>query len=94
MKIIGLNNDLELALEPLGNRLRLIIVKDDKELACRKEYVKNLQRFLMGDEEKLFKGRLQLFKFKDEVEIILNKMPIGKISLSNLKVYLEDSGQL
>lgn len=89
MKTIRLNNDLELALEPLGDRVRLVIVKDDKELACRKEYVKNLQRFLIGDEEKLFKGRLQLFKFKDEVEIILNKITIGKISLSNLKAYLE-----
>ncbi|MNK17137.1 hypothetical protein D3C87_353210 [compost metagenome] len=81
MKSIGLNNNLIFSIEPLVNSVRLIVSEVDHEIACRKETIKNLNSFLESDNEKIFKGRLQLSKLDQDIEVIINKIPIGKIPL-------------
>ncbi|MFA6278223.1 MAG: hypothetical protein WC622_15850 [Pedobacter sp.] len=75
-----LNDKLILSFEPLGKKVRLIISESDVELACRKETIKNLKHFLTEDEMKIFKGRLQLHKQGDIVEVLLKNKPIAVVS--------------
>lgn len=81
MKSIGFNNDLIFSIEPLVNSVRLIVTKASQEIACRKETIRKLNSFLEGDNEKIFKGRLQLSKLDQDIEVIINNIPIGKIPL-------------
>jgi hypothetical protein len=86
MNEIRLNNTLTLSFEPLDKKVRLIVCSAGKELACRKEYVKELQHFLTVDNANIFKGRLQLTKKKkNQINIILKNEIIGVISSSQLK---------
>ncbi|MBB2145038.1 hypothetical protein GM921_06060 [Pedobacter sp. LMG 31464] len=80
MHQVLLNNTLTLSFEPLGKKVRLIISEDDAELACRKETIKNLKHFLTEDETKIFKGRLQLNKQGDIIEVLLKNKPIAVVS--------------
>lgn len=80
-----LNDKLILSFEPLGRKVRLIIFEADVELACRKETIKNLQQFLAEDETKIFKGRLQLHKREDIIEVLLKSKPVAIVSLSAFK---------
>ncbi|MFI5453244.1 hypothetical protein ACHMWN_13935 [Pedobacter sp. UC225_61] len=68
-----LNDKLILSFEQLGKKARLIISEAEVELACRKETIKNLKKFLTEDETKIFKGRLQLHKQSDIIEISTKK---------------------
>ncbi|SOD14202.1 hypothetical protein SAMN06297358_1455 [Pedobacter xixiisoli] len=91
MKSIGLNNNLIFSIEPLVNSVRLIVSEVDHEIACRKETIKNLNSFLEGDNENIFKGRLQLSKLDQDIEIIINKIPIGKIPLYSFSKLLNEA---
>ena len=84
-----LNEKLTLVFEPLGKKLRLIIFEGDLELVCRKETLKNLQHFLSASEAHIFKGRLQLSKKENIIEVLVKQKPIGIISSSNFKDLLE-----
>ena len=69
METISLQNDLKFSLEKLPHTIRLIISKDDEEWVCRKEKLKKLFKFTETEDEHVFKGRLQLFKSEDKVNI-------------------------
>jgi len=45
MEIINLENDLKLSFEKLPHTIRLIVSKDNEELVCRKEKLRNLFAF-------------------------------------------------
>lgn len=80
MQEIILNNELTFSFEPLGKRVRLIILGYGRELVCRKETFQNVLKFLTINEASLFKGRLQLNKNKDDIEIMIKGHPIATIS--------------
>ncbi|RZL20725.1 MAG: hypothetical protein EOO96_24720, partial [Pedobacter sp.] len=71
MQQIILNEKLTLVFEPADKKVRLIVLQADEELVCRKETIKNLQQFLSAQKAHLFKGRLQLSKNEDVIEVLL-----------------------
>jgi hypothetical protein len=89
MNQINLSNNLVLSFEPLDKRVRLVVFSEGKELACRKETIKKLELFLATDETHLFKGRLQLNKKKDLINIVLKNQSVGVISSTELSKALQ-----
>ncbi|MBC6110356.1 hypothetical protein ACFOG5_05745 [Pedobacter fastidiosus] len=81
MESIILTNGFKLSFEKLPNTIRLIILKDDEEWVCHKEKLKNLFSFLEVDIKNLFKGRLQLFKFDNRIDIQVKNKHISSISI-------------
>lgn len=90
MQHIVLNEKYTLSFEPLSKKIRLIISEADEELVCRKETIKNLNSFLLKEEMKIFKGRLQLSKHKDIIEVIVKGKTIAILSSSNIKDVLNN----
>ncbi|TCD04176.1 hypothetical protein EZ449_17865 [Pedobacter frigidisoli] len=80
METINLQNDLNLSFEKLPHTIRLIISKNNEEWVCRKEKLKKLFSFAEVDKERLFKGRLQLLKSDDKIDIQVKSELIGAIS--------------
>ncbi|RZK54962.1 MAG: hypothetical protein EOO87_09055 [Pedobacter sp.] len=85
MPQIILNEKLIFVFEPSGKKIRLVITEADEELVCRKETLKNLQCFLAEEQAHLFKGRLQLFKSGDEIDVKVKNEIVGKISVQNFQ---------
>lgn len=79
METFNLQNDLKFSFEKLPHTIRLIISKNDEEWVCRKEKLKKLFEFAEVDNEHLFKGRLQLFKLEDKVDIKFKNESIGTV---------------
>lgn len=80
MKIQNFNSvdGCQFVIEELANKLRLVILKEGEELACRKTTKKELTKFFEGDEKVLFKGRLQLRKDENgKVEVMLKGKLLG-----------------
>lgn len=88
MQKIALNGQLTLSFEPLGKKVRLIVSTIDEELVCRKETIKNLEAFLKQDETHIFKGRLQLNKHGDVIELNIKKKPTALISAQDFEKIL------
>jgi len=62
----------ELVVEENVNQLRLVILENGEELACRKTTKKELTEFFENGETNLFKGRLQLSKADNgRVEVVV-----------------------
>ncbi len=80
MDAIRLNDNLKLSFESLPHAVKIIVSKDDEEWVCHKEKLKNLFSFLEMDIAHLFKGRLQLFKLGDRIDIQVKNIIIGSIS--------------
>lgn len=89
MQQIILSKKLTLGFEPLGKKLRLIIFEKNEELVCRKETIKNLQQFLSAERAHLFKGRLQLSKNDNIIEVLVKQNSAGVISSDTFKKVLE-----
>ena len=85
MQPFKLNNNHTLAVEPYKNRLRLVVFKDDAEIVCRKEAPGRLKRFLLGDEERLLKGRLQLVKTAVGIGIEVKGEIVGEVLITSFK---------
>ena len=84
MKQLALTDTLSFRLENDNKKLRLIIADGDKELACRKETLSNLKRFIQSDQSSLFKGRLQLHRQDNAITITLKGQPAGAVSIVDL----------
>lgn len=82
---IILNEKYTLSFEQLGKKIRLTLSEGGKELACRKETLKNLDDFLLKDENTIFKGRLQLYKHKTIIEVIMKGKPIAILSSKKME---------
>ena len=85
MATINLSEGLILAAEADDKRIRLIIYKNDAELACRKTSLKEIDRFLVGAEPSLFKGRLQLLKDQGNILIKVKTDIVGVTSQEILR---------
>ena len=90
MKNISLDNNFKLSFEKLPHTVRLIISKNDEEWICRKEKLKKLFSFAEIEKEHLFKGRLQLFKSGDKIDIQVKNEFIGTISKEDFKQSLNN----
>jgi recombinational DNA repair protein RecT len=62
MNPLKLNEDMVFSIERCENQARLIVYKGSVENVCRKGAFKNIEHFVLSEEERIFKGRLQLHK--------------------------------
>jgi len=92
MEIFKLEENYSLAIEPLGKRLRLVVYLSGVEKVCRLETRKKLVKFLLSDENHLFKGRLQLAKTGPAISIVVKGQPVGVISGKNLADLFNNTG--
>lgn len=90
MESISLENNLKLSFEKLPHTVRLIISKNNDEWVCRKEKLKNLFSFLEKDKVHIFKGRLQLFKLNDRIDIQVKNIVIATISEESFEKALKN----
>ena len=95
MKKIALNSQMQLALERYSerydNRLRLVIVNSKgEELVCRKEIFKKMEQFIKTEDERIFKGRLQLFKIADKISVQVKGENIGSIDAGLFRKRLQE----
>jgi|GEM_PF-460786 len=79
METIKLKENYTFAIEPQVKRLRLVVYQSGVEKVCRLETRKKLEKFLLSDENHLFKGRLQLVKNARETAVVVKGKPVGKI---------------
>ncbi len=89
MIAITLDHGFSFAIEHFEKRARLIVYKDSVENVCRRESLKNLEGFILSDDEKLFKGRLQLYKNSEEIVIEVKGEIAGKMTIKDFTSYLE-----
>lgn len=90
MQQLILNSKYVLVFEPSGSKIRIVVLDGGLESVCRKETLKNLTRFLVSEEIKIFKGRLQLRKINNAIEIIVKGKPIAIISSASLERILNN----
>ena len=89
MTALILDDGLSFAIENNEKRARLIVYKDGVENVCRKETLKNLVRFMLSDEKRLFEGRLQLVKDAAGIGIEVKGQVAGTIKAEEFLNYLE-----
>jgi hypothetical protein len=80
MHKINLNNRLSLSVEPHNSKLRFVVHENGNESVCRIEGKSSIQQFLASDEARIFKGRLQLYKYKNEISVEVKGEPAGILS--------------
>lgn len=80
--------DWQLALEKWNDKLRIIILKQQEEMACRKESKKKLEKFIQSEGATIFKGRIQLVSEKEIIRIYLKKIGIGSITKADFSSLL------
>ena len=64
MQVIKLEENYSFAIEPLGKRVRLVVFLSGVEKVCRLKTRKKPEKFLLGDENHLFKGSSNWLIFK------------------------------
>jgi hypothetical protein len=94
MEIFKLKENYSLAIEPVGKRVRLVVYLSGVEKVCRLETRKKLLKFLLSDENHLFKGRLQLAKTAGNITIVVKGVPVGVISGGNLMEIVNHTGSV
>lgn len=75
-----LQKDYKFDIELAAGKARLIVSRDGEEVACRKEPVSNLLKFLKSGDSHLFKGRLKLIKTPLNICIAVKEVTIGELS--------------
>lgn len=80
MHKINLNNRLSFSVEPHNSKLRFVVHENGNESVCRIEGKSSIQQFLASEEARIFKGRLQLYKYKKEITVEVKGEPIGILS--------------
>ncbi len=84
-----MKRNTRLVIEPSDKKLRLIIINNNQEIACRKEFRNKIIDFLEKENEWLFKGRLQLRKNNNLVEVYFKKALVDCISIPLFTKMLE-----
>lgn len=79
--MIQLKNNLSFSVDKDGSKIRLVVYQYDDEWVCRKETKKAMNEFLEQEEARIFKGRLQLYKYKDELTVEVKGSSVGIISV-------------
>ena len=67
-----------------------MVYKDGVENVCRKESFKSLERFIWSDEQKMFKERLQLDKYREEIDVVVKGKIAGKMKVEDFAGFLEN----
>lgn len=80
MKHVLIRNP-EFTVEPYKGKLRFVMYEQGEEFVCRIERKKNIEAFLQGEDERIFKGRLQLQKHNHEILIVVKGKVIAAISM-------------
>lgn len=83
-----LTDNYSFGVENLGNRYRLVVHNNEKELACRKEKRNILLNFLSETSGHLFRGRLQLKKEQEVIQVYLKGECIGSLTSTQMEKYL------
>ncbi|RXK60883.1 hypothetical protein ESA94_10520 [Lacibacter luteus] len=91
MNNIRLNNTLSFSVEPYNGKLRFVVYENSKEYVCRIERKKAMETFLIADTASIFKGRLQLHKYNNEIAVEVKGEIVGNILLSSFKKMLSTS---
>jgi len=91
MAVIALDNDFQFDFDLYKDRVRLILLKDKTELACRKERFSKLIQFADLNEGEIFKGRIKLFKWKTYIEVHFKNQLVGII---DCKLFLNQVDKL
>ena len=60
-------------------------MEDEKEAACRKETYRKLEQFVLLEEASIFKGRIQLCKLGNRIDLLLKNTYIGSIQALDLQ---------
>ncbi|HVW97966.1 MAG TPA: hypothetical protein VHA56_18490 [Mucilaginibacter sp.] len=85
----GLNGDYSFNIENHDGKLRLVVCYGGVENVCHKTTSKNIAKFLQQSEDHLFKGRLQLHKKNELIEIFVKGHKVGEIPSSYFKNNLD-----
>lgn len=88
MTLLKLGGPFTFGIERDEKRARLIVYNNGAEEVCRKELFSNLERFIRGDETRLFKGRLKLIKKDGHIGIEVKGEMTGMIGADDLLNYL------
>ena len=89
MSTLRIAQNYAFGIEPVTNRrFRLIVFKNGEEVVCRKENLKQLKDFLNTDDAKAFKGRLQLYKHRDDIAVEVKGQPIGTLHKADIEACL------
>ena len=82
MLTLKINNGLNLGIERFEEKVRLVVLENKKELACRKETFGNLHKFIAANNAHAFKGRLQLFKYRDTISVEVKGEKLGAVAVN------------
>lgn len=74
------NYSLGIELHP--PKARLIVFNNGVEWICRLESLKNLNQFFQSPQGRLFKGRLQLAKYQQDIGIEVKGKQLGIINVA------------
>lgn len=88
MRQIRLNKELILSFEPFEKKIRLVVSTNTNELVCRKESLKKLKAFLQPEQNHIFKGRLQLDKQGEVIELLVKNKPAAFIATKDFEQIL------
>ncbi len=88
MHTIKINNGLNLGIERDEKKVRLVVLDNKNELACRKETFGNLHKFIAAKDAHAFKGRLQLFKHRDIINVEVKGEKLGVVAAHTFGNYL------
>ncbi len=84
-----MGNDIKFKVEASDKKLRIILINNNQEIACRKEFRNKIIDFLEKENEWLFKGRLQLRKNNNLLEVYFKKALVDCISIPLFTKMLE-----
>ena len=91
MNVIKLDNEYSFTIENLDKQVRLVVYNKGVENVCRKSTLKNLVGFIQSGEDHLFKGRLQLKKTGDGIDVLVKNHLVGKINMDDFINCLEET---
>jgi S-adenosylmethionine hydrolase len=91
MHKVKLNNMLSFSVVPHNGKLRFVVHENGNESVCRIEGKKSIQQFLGSEEARIFKGRLQLAKYKNEITVEVKGEPIAILSAKEFEELLNRS---
>lgn len=82
MDNIRLNSLFTFSVEPYNGKLRFVVNEQGCEAVCRIERKKIMEEFLQANNTSIFKGRLQLHKIDQQINIEVKGDVIGCVHLT------------
>lgn len=88
MNTLKLNDHLSIGVESENMKLRIIVFNNGEEFVCHKTTPGELAKFLSGDTNQLFKGRLQLLKNNGNILVKVKGNTEGVLEDKGLEVLI------